>query len=147
MDIMGIFIKSGLLSAGFGVGLTIIRDIDPKTLKFVFVASFLCGGLNSAMYEFIPNFIVCSAVSRFLATVFLKTVCIKGKCPVYFPIVITSVYCICPGTALGSMFHHAFSINAARFMTLFGKVVMMCIGICTGVILGDKVLKSDEYKI
>ncbi len=125
----------GLFCTGFGVGLTMIRNIAPYTLKYVFAASFVCGFLYDLFNAFSRLPFTGAFIGAFMATMLIRAAFEKKLVNVYFRIVITSVYCICPGLTLANMFDGMLNTDAAVVMTKALQLVRVGGGIAAGILV------------
>ena len=62
----------GLYCGGLGVGLTMIRNIEPKTLKPVFIASFLCGWFFNLINAFTGLQFIAATAGGFAAAAWIR---------------------------------------------------------------------------
>ena len=121
----------GLCCTGFGVGLTMIRNIAPYTLKYVFAASLICGFL----YELTGLPFTGAFIGAFAATALIRAAYETKRVNVYFRIVITSVYCICPGLTLANLYDGILHLDQAVILAKALQLVRVGCGIAAGILV------------
>ena len=135
MDILKEALIYGLFCGGLGVGLTMIRSIAPKTLPYVFVASFFCGFIYDYVDLATHITFLAAVLSAFRATAVIRVNFERKKYNIYFGIVITSVFCICPGIAIANFFDGILNMNPAIIQAKLIRVLTMGFGLSRGILL------------
>ncbi len=103
-----------------------IRKISPHTLKYVFAASFLCG--------FLYDLIGLPFTGAFAAAALIRTAYEKRLIDVCFRIVITSVYCICPGLTMANLFDGILRMDQAVILSKGLQLIQVGGGIAAGIL-------------
>ena len=135
-----------LYCGGLGVGLTMIRNIEPKTLKHVFIASFLCGWFFSLINALTGLQYIASTAGGFAAAAWIRRGYEKKAYSIYFSIVITSVFCICPGTAMANLFHGFLTLDGALILSKLMRVLRVGLGLSTGILLAGYAMDRKYRK-
>ncbi len=125
----------GLFCGGLGVGLTMIRSIAPRTLPYVFIASFCCGFVYDYVDLATHITFLAAVLSAFRATAVIRVNFERKKYNIYFGIVITSVFCICPGIAIANFFDGVLNMNTAVIQAKMVRVLTMGFGLSRGIII------------
>jgi hypothetical protein len=125
----------GLFCGGLGVGLTMIRSIAPRTLPYVFIASFCCGFVYDYVDLATQITFLAADLSAFRATAVIRVNFERKKYNIYFGIVITSVFCICPGIAIANFFDGVLNMNTAVIQAKMVRVLTMGFGLSRGIII------------
>lgn len=130
-------IRFGIFCAGLGVGLTMIRNIPAFTLKYVACASFLCGFFFDYLNAGFQLQFLAGVAGGFVAASFLRAFYEKKKYSIYFGIVITSVYCVCPGVAMANFFDGILHMDFATIQAKGLRVVLVGIGLAVGILVSE----------
>lgn len=132
----------GLFCGGLGVGLTMIRNIRPRTLKYVFLASFCCGFIYDLVDTVTRITFLAAVLSAFRAASVIRVNYEKKKYDIYFGIVITSVYCICPGIAIANFFDGLLNMDTLMITAKLVRILTMGFSLSGGILLSGLVLDA-----
>ena len=136
----------GLYCGGLGIGLTMIRNIEPKTLKPVFIASFLCGWFFNLINALTGLQFIAATAGGFAAAAWIRRGYERKDYAIYFGIVITSVYCICPGTAMAALFHGILTLDSALVLGRLLRVLRVGLGLSAGILLAGYAMDRKYRK-
>ena len=140
MDLMKEALLYGLYCGGLGVGLTMIRSISTYTLKYVFVASFFCGSIYTLVNTLTGWTLLAAFAAAFAAATVIRFFFEKQRYGLYFGLVITSVFCLCPGVAMAIMFDGLMNGDIIVVLSKLEWVLIMAAGLSLGILAAGLVL-------
>ena len=125
----------GIFCTGLGVGMTMIRSIAPQTLKYAAVSAFSCGFAFDLVLKLTGSPLPAGLAGGFLGAACIRFFYEKKKIPMYFALLIASVYPVTPGVAFETLFENAMYGDLPGVMERASRVLLTAAGLTAGILL------------